>query len=94
MINRCVLSSSFFQGFNCEYPPSECERLQQASFSLQCNDPILCRINKTEKLRQMNQLSTYTCKTERDRMLDQYFTCLDERSTDQCHCPSGNSMRK
>jgi len=75
-------------GFRCEYPPSECQRLQQASLSVKCNDPHLCIVNDTEKLRQLNQLTTYTCRTERDRILDNYFTCINEQKFDYCHCPS------
>jgi hypothetical protein len=75
-------------GTHCEYSPSECHRLQQASLSIKCIDPQLCIVNDTEKLKQINQLSSYKCRTERDRILDTYFTCINERSVDQCHCPS------
>jgi len=79
---------SFVIGTHCEYSPSECQRLQQASLSIKCTDPQLCIVNDTEKLKQINQLSSYKCRTERDRILDTYFTCINERSVDQCHCPS------
>lgn len=78
-------------GFHCEYPPSECQRLQQASLATNCNDPHLCVVNDTEKLRQINQLATSTCRTERDRMLDNYFACLNEHKFSRCQCPSGKS---
>ncbi|CAF3641598.1 unnamed protein product [Rotaria sordida] len=84
---HCRCSIGYF-GFHCEYPPSECERLQKASFSVKCNDPHLCIVNDTEKLRQLNQLTTYTCRTERDRILDNYFTCTSERKFNYCPCPS------
>ncbi len=75
-------------GFHCEYPPSECQRLQQASLSVTCNDPQLCIVNDTEKIRQINQLTTHTCRTERDRILDNYFACINEQKFYHCHCPS------
>ncbi|CAF3431133.1 unnamed protein product [Rotaria socialis] len=84
---HCRCPTGYF-GFHCEYPPSECERYQKASFSVKCNDPHLCVVNDTEKLRQLNQLTTYTCRTERDRTLDNYFTCSSEQKYNYCHCPS------
>ncbi|CAF3833457.1 unnamed protein product [Rotaria magnacalcarata] len=84
---HCRCPTGYF-GFRCEYPPSECERYQKASFSVKCNDPHLCVVNDTEKLRQLNQLTTYTCRTERDRTLDNYFTCSSEQKYNYCHCPS------
>jgi hypothetical protein len=78
----------FLIGFHCEYPPSECQRLQQASLSTKCTDPHLCLVNDTEKIRQINQLTTHTCRTERDRILDNYFTCIHEQKLNHCHCPS------
>ncbi len=75
-------------GTHCEYSSSECQRLQQASLSIKCTDPQLCIANDTEKLKQINRLSSYNCKTERDRILDTYFACINQRSADQCHCPS------
>jgi DNA primase large subunit len=75
-------------GHHCEYPPPECQRLQQASLSIKCNDPHLCIVNDTQKLKQLNQLSISTCKTDRDRILDTYFTCINEQPLDHCQCPS------
>ena len=85
---HCLCPTGYF-GFHCEYSPAECERLQQASFALQCPDGQNCLENSNDKFKQLNQLSTYTCKTERDRVLDTYFNCLNEKATpDYCHCPS------
>jgi hypothetical protein len=80
----CKCPTGYF-GNHCEYPPLECQRRQQASLSIKCNDPNLCIVNDTEKLK---QLSTSTCQTERDKILDNYFTCIHEQSGIQCHCPS------
>jgi hypothetical protein len=77
-----------FIGNHCEYSPSECQRLQQPNQSIKCPDSRLCIANDTEKLKQINQLSTYTCKTERDKILDTYFTCINKQSLENCHCPS------
>ncbi|CAF4416542.1 unnamed protein product, partial [Adineta steineri] len=68
--------------------PAECQRLQQANLSIKCADPQLCIVNDTEKLNQINQLSSYTCKTERTKILDTYFTCINEQLLNTCHCPS------
>ncbi|CAF3534312.1 unnamed protein product [Adineta steineri] len=84
---HCRCPPGYF-GFHCEYPPSECQRLQQASLSVKCTDSHLCVVNDTEKLRQINQLTTNTCRTERDRILDNYFGCISEQKMNYCHCPS------
>ena len=78
-------------GFRCEYPPVECQRLQQASLAVKCNDPQLCIVNDTDKLRQLNQLTSNTCRTEKDRMLDNYFSCTHEQKSTHCHCPSSKT---
>ncbi|CAF1175880.1 unnamed protein product [Rotaria sordida] len=83
----CQCSRGYF-GKLCENSPLECQRLQQANLSIKCIDPNLCIANDTEKLKQINQLSTYSCKTEQDQILDTYFTCINEQKFDQCHCPS------
>jgi len=64
----------FSLGNHCEYSPFECQR------NLVSND--------TEKLKEINQLSINICKTERENILDKYFTCIHERSFEYCHCPS------
>lgn len=81
-------SSDVSEGHQCEYSPVECQRMHQASLAINCPDPTLCLVNDTEKLRQLNQLSLNTCKTERDRVLDTYFTCVNEQAADPCSCPS------
>lgn len=88
MKQSIVIHFQFNLGFHCEYPPTECERLQQASLAVKCNDPQLCIVNDTEKLRQLNQLTTSTCRTEKDRVLDNYFSCIYEQKSSHCHCPS------
>jgi hypothetical protein len=90
-----MIFSYAYIGFHCEYPPSECQRLQQAtSLSIQCTDPYQCPMNEIEKQRQITQLSTYTCRTERDRTLDTYFTCLHEHAHNHCDCPSSKTMNE
>jgi len=84
---HCSCPRGYF-GFHCEYPPSECQRFQQASLAIKCQDPKLCIMNDTQKLEQLNQLTTHTCRTEKDRILDQYFSCLTQRKSDECQCPS------
>ncbi|UJR36501.1 hypothetical protein I4U23_029222 [Adineta vaga] len=86
---HCQCPTGYF-GFHCEYPPLECQRLQQASLATNCNDPHLCVVNDTEKLKQINQLTTNTCRTERDRILDNYFACINfnEHKFNYCRCPS------
>ncbi|CAF1001650.1 unnamed protein product [Adineta steineri] len=84
---HCKCSTGYY-GDHCEYSPAECQRLQQANLSIKCTDPQLCIVNDTEKLNQINQLSSYTCKTERTKILDTYFTCINEQLLSTCHCPS------
>lgn len=80
----------FFAGSYCENPPSECQRFQQINRRIKCPYPSLCVANDTEKLKQINQLSTYTCQNERQIILDTYFTCIHNQSLVDCHCPSSN----
>ena len=49
---------------------SECQCLKQANLSIKYTHPYLCIVNDTEELKEINHLSEYTCKIERDRILD------------------------
>ncbi len=84
----------FFVGNYCENPPSECQRLQQMNGKIKCPHSSSCVANDTEKLKQINQLSTtYSCKNDRQTILDTYFTCLHNQSFADCHCPSSNFFK-
>lgn len=58
---------------------------------VKCPGSNLCIFNDSAKVKQMNELSAYSCRTDRDRILDAYFTCMSEQISDQCQCPSGKS---
>lgn len=75
-------------GKHCQFSPANCQRLKQTSLSIKCTDPQLCVVNDTKKLGELNQLASQSCKTEQDKTLDTYFTCIREQSADHCACPS------
>ena len=79
-----------FVGNHCENPPSECERIQQANRTIKCSHSSLCIANDTEKLKQINQVPIDACQSEREMILEKYFTCLMNQSADDCRCPSSN----
>ena len=79
-------------GHHCEYSPSDCLRAKQSSLSIKCPDPNLCLVNDTEKLRELNQLSVDSCQTERHRLINNYFICLNEQEVNRCVCPQGKSI--
>ncbi|CAF1554092.1 unnamed protein product [Adineta ricciae] len=75
-------------GDRCQYSPMDCLRFKHANSSIKCIDPQLCVVNDTKKLDELKQLSTNTCKNERDQQLDAYFTCVNEQPADRCTCPA------